>query len=62
MKPGKAMPNFKTMTDAEIKAFIIQDHPGIPLSPEDITLTRQGQDILISIEDKSGNQLKLRIK
>jgi hypothetical protein len=60
-KPDRVLPNFKTMTDEEIKAFIIKDHPDIPLSPEDINLTREGEDILISV-DKEGNNLKLRVK
>ncbi|PSR53520.1 hypothetical protein AHMF7605_08270 [Adhaeribacter arboris] len=57
-----ASPDFKTMTDEQIKAFIIRDHPNLPLAAEDIKITRNGDDILISINDKKGNQLKLRVK
>jgi hypothetical protein len=60
--PGPGAPNFKNMTDDQIKATIIRDHPGLPLHPENIKITRQAEDILISIDDEKGNKLKLRVK
>ncbi|QNF34745.1 hypothetical protein HUW51_19160 [Adhaeribacter swui] len=60
--PGSNTPDFKNMTDAQIKEVIIRDHPALPLTPDDIKITRQGQDILIAIDDQKGNHLKLRLR
>ncbi|RDC62717.1 hypothetical protein [Adhaeribacter pallidiroseus] len=60
--PGPGTPDFRQMSDDQIKAIIIRDHPDLPLTPDAIKITRQAADILITIDDQNGNKLKLRVK
>ncbi|QMU29637.1 hypothetical protein [Adhaeribacter radiodurans] len=59
---GQNLPDFNSMTDEQIKYFIIQDHPDVPLTPADIKITRNGGEINISIINQAGIKMKMRVK